>query len=76
MELLIKKVTEEDYGNFYCHAENVFGGMTKLVTLTKQKVMSYSPEFLEVSAGRLHMRRYFFIIANKYQYLILWHYQW
>ena len=38
MELLIKQVAAEDFGSFYCHAENVFGGMTKLVTLTKQKV--------------------------------------
>ncbi|XP_043210323.1 Ig-like and fibronectin type-III domain-containing protein 1, partial [Amphibalanus amphitrite] len=37
MELMIKQVTAEDFGNFYCHAENVFGGMTKLVTLTQQK---------------------------------------
>ena len=38
MELRIKSVAPEDFGNFYCHAENVFGGMTKMVALRKQKV--------------------------------------
>ena len=53
MELLIKSVTAEDFGNFYCHAENVFGGMTKMVTLTKREVTGAGVGLSSIDIGAL-----------------------
>lgn len=43
MHLTIMNITDNDGGDYYCHAENAYGRDTKVTSLETQPVLSVEP---------------------------------
>lgn len=50
MQLTINKITEDDQGDYYCHAENAFGVATQPVSVRIRNTVSMNRE-LPLSSG-------------------------